>query len=99
MDNAIAQDLYHYALAMQGNGNSAFDAETLMDRLDAAKNAKWSIERLTSESWQEFDPVTPRPDAMRSTEDLTRVGASLQAVVEAWCARNHYDPSSGNKLS
>lgn len=95
MDQWIAQDLYHYALAMQGNGNSTFPSTTLVERLDASRSAQDKIHRFGSALWQQWDEVMPRTDSMRSTEDLSRVGAAIQAKVEAWAQANNIDANAG----
>ena len=99
IDAAVIQDLYHYALAMQGNSDSAFPCETLLERLDASRSVQRTLERLDPEYWQEWDDVIPRTDRITSVDDLVNCGKSVQARAEQWCKRHGVNPSSGERIN
>ena len=98
LDGASLQDLYHYALAMQGNGDSTFPCETLVQRLEVTRNANHLIDNLDSSHWQEWDEVMPRADRMTSTDDLVRVGKELQAKCNKWAVAHGIDPHTGRSI-
>ena len=99
IDAAVIQDLYHYALAMQGNSDSAFPCETLLERLDASRSVQRTLERLDPEDWQEWDDVIPRTDRLTSVDDLVHCGQAVQSKVEQWAKKHGVDPRSGESFN
>ena len=101
IDAEWLQDAWHYALAMQGSGDSTFPAETLMERLEAARRVQHMINHLAMVEMgclTEWDGICPRPDAIRSTEDLERIGRLLQAKVTLEAVKMGIEPRTGDKL-
>ena len=85
LDNGSVQDLYHYALAMQGSDESAFPCETLKNKLAACESAALILSNIEGDLENSFfDGVSPDADRFNSDRDLHIASEQLLNRVVEW---------------
>ena len=98
IDAAFIQDVMHHALAMQGDGSSAFRCESLWDRLSNAKDLARMIDRLPLiPNPLPWDEVRPRWESITTSEKLCEIGAAAQKLAENTAREMGINPRTGER--
>jgi hypothetical protein len=104
------QDLYHYALAIQGNQMSTFRSDTLGRRLACYENLCGltrrmvdAVERVDDGSLisivSELNRQVVDADLLTSEKEMIRIGREAERSANVLGGYLKIDPVSGNSLS